>query len=294
MWSQAIYIYSLVWKRASSTTYRMTVTTNEGRKGIHTVRRRQFPITAAYAFTDYRSQGQTITYVLVDIAPPPRSKGYTQPLQPLCCAIKEFRKGYNSLARWFWRYYWSKNFFFVIHPVSTNISSTTLIIAAFQSGGYAVTRRNSVIKTSNIESSSRFQVPITSSTNLGSMSYLIIHPGPSCMNHLIDYYSQQARWQVNIPITLCRAYRRRRFGYAPISFKLARGSDRRRTPAGKFCQFVYVYIYKKKKILTINRSSCRPCIEYYWFFEAWNSTKEIMVIDGQTRSRFVNMHVTRN
>ena len=56
----------------TSTTYRMTMTTKGGKKGPRTVRRRQFPITAAYAFTDYRSQGQTISYALVDIAPPPR------------------------------------------------------------------------------------------------------------------------------------------------------------------------------------------------------------------------------
>ncbi len=36
-----------------------------------TVHRRQFPITAAYAFTDYRSQGQTIPTVIVDIKSPP-------------------------------------------------------------------------------------------------------------------------------------------------------------------------------------------------------------------------------
>ncbi len=36
-----------------------------------TVHRRQFPMTPAYAFTDYRSQGQTIPYVLVDIKSPP-------------------------------------------------------------------------------------------------------------------------------------------------------------------------------------------------------------------------------
>ncbi len=36
-----------------------------------TVRRLQFPMTEAYAFTDYRSQGQTIPYVIVDIAKPP-------------------------------------------------------------------------------------------------------------------------------------------------------------------------------------------------------------------------------
>ncbi|KAF8192858.1 hypothetical protein K438DRAFT_1762159 [Mycena galopus ATCC 62051] len=39
-----------------------------------TIRRRQFPMTGAYAFTDYRSQGQTIQYVLVDIASPPSGK----------------------------------------------------------------------------------------------------------------------------------------------------------------------------------------------------------------------------
>jgi ATP-dependent exoDNAse (exonuclease V) alpha subunit len=33
-----------------------------------TITRRQFSITPAYAFTDYRSQGQTIPYVIVDIA----------------------------------------------------------------------------------------------------------------------------------------------------------------------------------------------------------------------------------
>jgi len=36
-----------------------------------TIKRHQFPMTAAYTFMDYRSQGQTIPYVLVDIAMPP-------------------------------------------------------------------------------------------------------------------------------------------------------------------------------------------------------------------------------
>lgn len=35
------------------------------------MKRRQFPLTAAYAFADYRSQGQTIPYVMVDLTPPP-------------------------------------------------------------------------------------------------------------------------------------------------------------------------------------------------------------------------------
>jgi ATP-dependent exoDNAse (exonuclease V) alpha subunit len=35
--------------------------------------RRQYPFTAAYAFTDYRSQGRTLSHVIVDMARPPRS-----------------------------------------------------------------------------------------------------------------------------------------------------------------------------------------------------------------------------
>lgn len=37
------------------------------------VTRTQFPITGAYSFTDYRAQGQTIPYVVVDITSPPIS-----------------------------------------------------------------------------------------------------------------------------------------------------------------------------------------------------------------------------
>ena len=36
-----------------------------------TVQRQQFPITGAYAFMDYRSQGQTIKTVIIDLAKPP-------------------------------------------------------------------------------------------------------------------------------------------------------------------------------------------------------------------------------
>lgn len=46
-----------------------------GRKSVRrTVVRRQFPMTGAYAFTDYRSQGQTISYVIVDIQKPPSGR----------------------------------------------------------------------------------------------------------------------------------------------------------------------------------------------------------------------------
>ena len=52
------------------TTYHIKVSV--GRRIVQrTVKRKQFPLTAAYAFTDYRSQGQTIPYVVVDIATPP-------------------------------------------------------------------------------------------------------------------------------------------------------------------------------------------------------------------------------
>jgi hypothetical protein len=37
------------------------------------IRRRQYPITAAYWFTYYRSQGKTLPYIIVDIATPPTS-----------------------------------------------------------------------------------------------------------------------------------------------------------------------------------------------------------------------------
>jgi len=46
-----------------------TITTANGSKT--TVTRQQLPITPAYAFTDYRSQGQTIEYCIVDIGSPP-------------------------------------------------------------------------------------------------------------------------------------------------------------------------------------------------------------------------------
>ncbi|KAF8593952.1 hypothetical protein BDV93DRAFT_407382, partial [Ceratobasidium sp. AG-I] len=41
------------------------------------VRRLQFPITPTYAFTDYRSQGQTISAAIIDIADPPTGRGLT-------------------------------------------------------------------------------------------------------------------------------------------------------------------------------------------------------------------------
>jgi ATP-dependent exoDNAse (exonuclease V) alpha subunit len=47
-----------------------TFTVNKGDKKL-SVKRRQLPLTLAYAFTDYRSQGQTLYPVLIDIGAPP-------------------------------------------------------------------------------------------------------------------------------------------------------------------------------------------------------------------------------
>jgi ATP-dependent exoDNAse (exonuclease V) alpha subunit len=52
------------------TTYRIKIQQDKGHTIQKTVRRRQFPITAVYAFTDYCSQGQTLPYVIVDIGSP--------------------------------------------------------------------------------------------------------------------------------------------------------------------------------------------------------------------------------
>ena len=42
-----------------------------GKHQKRTVHQQQFQMTAAHSFTDYQSQGQTIHYVVVDIAQPP-------------------------------------------------------------------------------------------------------------------------------------------------------------------------------------------------------------------------------
>ncbi len=54
-----------------TTTMQIKLGTHAGKEIKRTVRRRQYPITPAYAFTDYQAQGQTLPYVVVDIATPP-------------------------------------------------------------------------------------------------------------------------------------------------------------------------------------------------------------------------------
>lgn len=49
------------------------------------VKKKQYPLTAAYAFTDYRSQGQTIPYVVVDIATPQEKDSVSSIVSTLHC-----------------------------------------------------------------------------------------------------------------------------------------------------------------------------------------------------------------
>ena len=54
-----------------STQYRVKITTVNGQDVQRTIKSQQYTITPAYVFTDYRSQGVTIPYIVLDIAPPP-------------------------------------------------------------------------------------------------------------------------------------------------------------------------------------------------------------------------------
>ncbi|CAK5266163.1 unnamed protein product [Mycena citricolor] len=55
----------------AKTTYLVKSWLSGGTSVNKTITRRQYPLTGAYAFTDYRSQGQTLKRVIVDIAMPP-------------------------------------------------------------------------------------------------------------------------------------------------------------------------------------------------------------------------------
>ena len=68
-----------------------------------TVRCRQFPVTAAYAFTDYRSQGQTLPYVIIGIVSPPTGMLLRSVFQSVCHTFKEQWKGEYQTAMQFRR-----------------------------------------------------------------------------------------------------------------------------------------------------------------------------------------------
>ena len=59
------------------TSMRIRVRERSGKTTQWTVKRVQLPVTVAYAFTDYRSQGQTIPFVIVDIKKPPGPGRFT-------------------------------------------------------------------------------------------------------------------------------------------------------------------------------------------------------------------------
>ena len=84
-------------------------------KKTKTVTRWQYPITAAYCFTDYRSQGQTIPRVIVDIASPPlgsshysiymlRSRGVLGGRQSGCCESLMMKFFCRCTSQsWYWK-----------------------------------------------------------------------------------------------------------------------------------------------------------------------------------------------
>ena len=51
--------------------FQIKVREANGKYITQSVRHQQYPMTAAYGFTDCHSQGQTLPYVIVDIAKPP-------------------------------------------------------------------------------------------------------------------------------------------------------------------------------------------------------------------------------
>ena len=53
-------------------TTRFTIKTDNNR--VSHIKWHQLPMTPAYAFTDYKSQGQTIEYVIIDIGDPPTGR----------------------------------------------------------------------------------------------------------------------------------------------------------------------------------------------------------------------------
>ncbi|KIK15269.1 hypothetical protein PISMIDRAFT_75459, partial [Pisolithus microcarpus 441] len=63
---------SIVPMEPAMRTFRIEVQCNS-KNIVRSVHRGQFPMAPVYAFTDYRSQGQTLPYVIVDIATPPSS-----------------------------------------------------------------------------------------------------------------------------------------------------------------------------------------------------------------------------
>ena len=54
--------------------FQIRLTSSKRKEYKSTVQQHQYPMTAAYRFTDYQSQGQTISHMVVDIATPPTGR----------------------------------------------------------------------------------------------------------------------------------------------------------------------------------------------------------------------------
>ena len=65
---------SVIPKEPKKQTFCVRVEIDHNKDVTRTVHRCQLSLTSVYGFTDYRSQGQTLPYVLVDIAAPPHGK----------------------------------------------------------------------------------------------------------------------------------------------------------------------------------------------------------------------------
>ena len=86
----------------------------KNKKAVH---RRQLPITAAYASTDYRSQGQTLPYVIIDIAKLPTGKLSLFNLYvALSLALVDTRFAYCAT---------SMNKYFIVHMTNIRYRKTT-------------------------------------------------------------------------------------------------------------------------------------------------------------------------
>jgi ATP-dependent exoDNAse (exonuclease V) alpha subunit len=64
---------------------------------VTTLYREQLPLTPAYAFTDYRSQGQTLPYVIVNLAIPP--SGGLMPFNTYVALSRSRARGQIRLLR---------------------------------------------------------------------------------------------------------------------------------------------------------------------------------------------------
>lgn len=91
----------------------------EFRKTV-TAQRKPLPLTPAYAFIEYRSQGQSITYVIIEITAPP-SEGLT----PLKAYVALSRNVSRTNASLFWNF---QDIFFKMAPNENLANKDTSLV----------------------------------------------------------------------------------------------------------------------------------------------------------------------